>query len=194
MVVNQKQTIMPVNSSQNSRSSTIVSSLIFAGFHTGSPVLTMPKKKNWTARIRVHYTQRHQQVKDDNPILVQRIKKLIYLIYRTQFKWKTYIVSFSFLYLSVDLYLASKLSVSPGRFTITFMTRILECNESWVTAWVIIELAFMRCLKTYVYIFSTSVVRNNEKHIPEFKRVLHTEYAWNLIKHRKRTIKHCVHF
>ena len=87
MVVNQKQTIMPVNSSQNSHSSTIVSSLIFAGFHTGSPVLTMQKKKkNWTARIRVHYTQRHQQVKDDNPILVQRIKKLIYLIYRTQFK------------------------------------------------------------------------------------------------------------
>ena len=88
MVVNQKQTIMPVNSSQNSHSSTIVSSLIFAGFHTGSPVLTMQKKKkkNWTARIRVHYTQRHQQVKYDNLILVQRIKKLIYLIYRTQFK------------------------------------------------------------------------------------------------------------
>ena len=45
MVVNPKQTIMAVNSSQNSHSSTIVSSLIFAGFHTGSPVLTMPKKK-----------------------------------------------------------------------------------------------------------------------------------------------------
>ena len=54
MVVNQKQTIMPANSSQNSHSSTIVSSLIFAGFHTGSRVLTMQKKKNWTTRIRVH--------------------------------------------------------------------------------------------------------------------------------------------